>query len=152
MSDHTYVAQWEGGARRLPPEIAGDDDLVRKALTVLDPRMAHARITRKDPDENGVVVILIEKMAGTKGAGKKEGGVAALLSLPEKRNSMIALWLNLQETNVNSLPIADQMGLEKRIRKAVERGQEEMKAIHAMLARLLEAQPVEPDNVLVAGF
>jgi len=159
----TYVVRWEGSARRVPTELAADDNILRAALMADIPGIENAAIHRAEkPDENGVIFIEVEPMLGSKGrgeppirvkrSGKKEGGQAALQTCPEGRNPMLAMYLYLQGIDLHKLSIEEQMALHARIQQALKDGQEERNELISAMQCLTDVPSTEPRGTIPEGF
>jgi len=158
----TYIVRWEGSARRVPAELAVNDDILRTALLADIPGAGNAIFRRAEkPDENGVMFIDVELMLGAKGRGDvlvraqrngKEGGQAALQNCPEGRNPMVAMYLHLKKVNINQLTIEEQMALYTRIQQAVKDGEEERNELRAAMQYLENVPPTEPKGTIPEGF
>jgi hypothetical protein len=133
----------EGTEFPLPPEIAAKDELLKAALTPFVPWIANAQIERQEKD--GTMVVKVVKRADWKGntlrvsavEGRARAVVDALIGSPDEMNPAVALWLEIQDqADLNDPGVV--LALEPRISQAIDRGEQDIAAVHQSLTRLVE--------------
>jgi hypothetical protein len=154
MSDEKYTLKIEGQEITLPAEVGtlGDDEL-KRALTPMFPGAANSKIQRTDKD--GVTIIEVIKVAGSKGAGRKKrkgGGFAALCACKNRRNPLIELFLSLNTRDLNNLDPAQLIGFSEDIEKVVEAGRRELSQVVAAHAKLTDTAAKDGKAFVPLGF
>lgn len=124
--------QIEGRTIDLPPDIAVNDDAIRRAIAPIFPAVANATFTRHD-GENGITVIKISKHAGTK--GHSESIIQALNQAPRYVNPIFTLYQQLCQSSAPSTA-EEFFTLLPTINPTIERGEEEQRDIHDLMERL----------------
>lgn len=157
MSDEKYMVKIEGQEITVGKEIGSlDDSALKRALTPIFPGAANSRITRTAKD--GVTIIEIIKVAGSKGAGrknqknKKGGGFAALCSCKSRRNPMIELFLGLNTEDLNNLEPAQLIGFSDDIEKVIEEGRRQLSQVVAAHTRLTNTTAKDGTAFVPLGF
>jgi hypothetical protein len=154
MSDEKYTLKIEGQEITLPAEVGtlGDDEL-KRALTPMFPGAANSKIQRTDKD--GVTIIEVIKVAGSKGAGRKKrkgGGFTALCACKNRRNPLIELFLSLNTRDLNNLDPAQLIGFSEDIEKVVEAGRRELSQVVAAHAKLTDTAAKDGKAFVPLGF
>ena len=145
-----YKVTIEGQTLELPGEIAGDDARLKAALQPYWPGAANAKFVRAEAE--GVVTVNVIKQAGTKGALTKGGdAMAHLVRCKESRNPVIALSQELQGLDPRKLPAEELIKLDRRVKRALERGEKERESIDLTLRRLSASRAV-PSHTTPTGF
>lgn len=139
-----YKAIIEEQEIELPPEIGEKDSMVKEMLRPYFPEIVNALITR-EPETDGVVKIKIVKRAGTKGNWQD------LITKPESRNPIAALYIEVDGAHPNDLPMETILALEGRVDKIIKEGERQDRLMSNTLSRLKESRPV-PLTVIPAGF
>jgi hypothetical protein len=132
-----------------PDEIAADDDLVRQSLAPFYAELANADITRSE--ENGQMIVIVTKRAGTKGNNTSDV-ISALRAAPEEINPALVLQDKLtQDRERGKLTLRTLLRLQPTIRQAVDQGARQIEENSAALKLLIEARPV-PGRSTPTGF
>jgi hypothetical protein len=157
MADEKYMIKIEGQEINVGKEIGGlDDNALRRALTPMFPGAANSRITRAAKD--GVTTIEIIKVAGSKGAGRKNrkdkngGGFAGLCSCKSRRNPMIELFLSLNTEDLNNLDPAQLIGFSGDVEKVIEEGRRQLNQVVAAHTRLTNTTAKDGKAFIPLGF
>lgn len=125
--------QLEGQVIPLPPEIAINDDAIRRALAPMFPDIATATLTRTD-GEHGTTRITIAKQAGSK------NGYAHILETldkaPQHVNPILPLYQQLYDHPERNASPEAFFALHKTIDTVIEQGEREIANVRTILARL----------------
>ena len=142
---HQVTVMVEGHPISVPAEVAGDDDLLRKALSVMGPEYAGAQIQRQ-PDKP----ITVSPRRGSKGA--LPACLAVLDPAPEEINPAIecACWLQQQELQ-QGLVLETAGETAEAIQVAIEAGQHWIQVGRRALQHLDQAAP-SATSLLIPGF
>ncbi|MDJ0706531.1 MAG: hypothetical protein QNJ46_24940 [Leptolyngbyaceae cyanobacterium MO_188.B28] len=143
MNQVTVVV--EGHPISVPAEVAGDDELLRKALSVMGPEYAGAQIQRQ-PDKP----ITVSPRRGSKGA--LPVCLAVLDPASDEINPAIecACWLQQQELQ-QGLVLERAGETAEAIQVAIEAGQQWIQLSHRALQHLDQSTPA-PTSLLIPGF
>jgi hypothetical protein len=117
------------------------------------PGAANSKIQRTDKD--GVTIIEVIKVAGSKGAGRKKrkgGGFTALCACKNRRNPLIELFLSLNTRDLNNLDPAQLIGFSEDIEKVVEAGRRELSQVVAAHAKLTDTAAKDGKAFVPLGF
>lgn len=131
----------EGQRVQLPDEITDDDDKIRRVLAPIFPGASTAQLNRSVKD--GVTEITVVKQAGPKG----QCALQKLKDAPASVNPIIALYQNLQRTDLAEQSAEDLLNLDERIRKTLKKGNEQAEQMAETKKRLNEAAPSPAQNV-----
>lgn len=128
--------QIEGQTLELPPEVAVNDDAIRRVLAPVFPQVANARLTRTDgPD--GVTCIKVTKQAGTKGTYTRT--LDLLKDSPSHVNPIFPLYQRLYG---NKTPLAvpeEFFSIQGQLEQAIHTGEAELRETHTIATRLANA-------------
>ncbi len=146
MTTPTYILSIEGQEIPLPPELAQDDDKLRRVLTSIIPGAAHAQINRTVKEN--ITTITVVKRAGSKGCSSPR---VCLIQCSGGKNPVIALFEHLQTRDLSLLPAEQILILDQTIQQTLEAGQTQRAAIQAAQKRLQIASSQSAPG-LVFGF
>ncbi|MBU6433678.1 MAG: hypothetical protein KGS09_18585 [Nitrospirae bacterium] len=141
--------QIEGQTLELPEDVAVSDDAIRRVIAPLFPQAANATIQRVT-DGNGITTIKLTKQAGTKGT------YATILDRLKRSEPHVNPAFTLyQQLHAASDPRRykpeDVLTLQRRVKRAITQGEEELKATHDIVQRL-RAAPGHATSVPPVGF
>lgn len=128
--------QIEGQTLDLPPEIAVNDDAIRRAFAPVFPQVANATLSRTDgPD--GVTLIKVTKQAGTKGTYGRI--LDHLKDSPSHVNPIFPLYQRLYQQNSPLASAEEFFSIQGQLDPAIQDGEAEMRETHTILERLAHA-------------
>jgi hypothetical protein len=154
VADKKYMIKVEGQEIAVPEEVGALEDAdLKRALTPMFPGAANSKIERAEKD--GTITITVIKLAGAKGnrrKSKKGGGFAALLTVKNRRNPTVELYLQLHVRQVDTLNPLQLIGLSEEIDKVLDAGQRQLEQVIAAHARLCRTTPQEGTDFVPVGF
>ena len=127
------IIQIEGQQIELPPDIAINDDAIRRALAPMFPAVANATLTRTDGD-NGTTRITINKQAGSKNSYAHI--LHTLDQAPQHVNPIFSLHQQLCQHPDRIDSPETFFALHTNIDTVVEQGEHEITDTRAILSRL----------------
>ena len=139
----------EGQTLELPEDVAVSDDGIRRVLAPLFPQAANATIQRVT-DGNGVTTIKLTKQAGTKGSYQPI--LDRLTRAKPHVNPAFTLYQQLHAaSNPHRYKPEEILTLQRRVKRAITEGEEELHATHDIVQRLRTA-PGHASTLPPLGF
>ncbi|MCI0392143.1 MAG: hypothetical protein MOB07_25715 [Acidobacteria bacterium] len=139
----------DGAEFEIADDVARDDRHLREALAPFYPELANAEINRSE--EDGKLIVMVTKRAGTKGAGISDV-LLALVAAPEEINPALVLQRKLMRIEEQGkLDLRKILRLQPEIRRAVDEGMKQIKEHSASLKLLREGTPVAGRSI-PSGF
>lgn len=174
-----YKIKIEGQEINMPEEIAGNDDVLKSALSPYFPGAANAKYMRSK-EKDGVITVTVVKQAGTKGATPSSINIVLkkseekskalsfldanlpvsvedqvlrmLIDAPEGLNPLMVLDQKLSSSPaMNQCPFETMLKRDAEISKALEIGEAEVSSMEKTFRSLVETKP-KPAPMLTAGF
>lgn len=128
--------QIEGQILDLPPDIAVNDDAIRRVLAPVFPQVANATLVRTDgPD--GVTLIKVTKRAGSKGS--YETILEHLKDSPRHVNPIFPLYQRLHKNDTRFVSAEEFFSIQGQLDQAIQSGEDELRDTTSLLARLAHA-------------
>lgn len=128
--------QIEGQILELPPDIAVNDDAIRRAIAPVFPQVANATFSRTGgPD--GVTLIKITKQAGTKGT--YEHVLKQLKESPSHVNPIFPLYQRLYQDTTPLASPEEFFSIQGQLDQALHAGEAEVHDTTTILKRLASA-------------
>lgn len=128
--------QIEGQILDLPPDIAVNDDAIRRAIAPVFPQVANATFTRTDgPD--GVTLIKVTKRAGTKGT--YDHVLKHLKDSQRHVNPIFPLYQRLYQNDARLASPEEFFSIQGQLDQALHAGEAELHDTNTILKRLVSA-------------